>query len=79
MSYLNSMSITITKDDLDEISFSYYPAMTDKINVMLGDIALWFKSYDDFKKFSLAIQSGFEKTLSSSVAKAMERLVKEVS
>ncbi len=76
MSYLNSISITVTKDDLDEMKFNYYPEMPDKINIMLGDTALWFKSYDDFKKFSLAIQSGFEKTLTKDLAKELERLVK---
>lgn len=75
MSYLNSISITVSNDDLEEMKVNYYPEMTEKYNLMVGDISIWFTSYEDFKKFALAVQSGFEKTLSKNLSKKLERLV----
>ena len=63
MSYLNEISVIITEDDLEEIRIRHYPEMKHKYMLVFGDIALWFSSYDDLKKFSLGVQSEFEKTL----------------
>jgi hypothetical protein len=79
MSYLNSISITASNDDLEEMKISYYPDMVEKYNIMLGDISIWFTDYKSFKKFALAIQSGFEKTLKTlpkEVLEELERLAK---
>lgn len=69
MSYLNSVSITVSSDDLEEIKVKHYPEMMEKYCLMIGDIALWFSCYEDFKKFSLGVQNGFGKTLKKQLAK----------
>ena len=64
MSTINEISINIKRDDLDDdcffvkhhIDIQYYC-------LTIGDITLWFKGYEDYKRFSLKVQSEFEKTL----------------
>ncbi len=65
MSYLNDISIIVTADDLEDdgLHVKYYPEMKQKYCLMMGDLALWFTGYTDYKKFSLAVQSEFEKTM----------------
>lgn len=76
MSYLNSISITASNDDLEEMKISYCPDMVEKYNIMLGDISIWFTDYESFKKFALTVQSGFEKSLNNDSAKKIERLIR---
>ncbi len=63
MSHLNYISVIITEGDLDEIKIRHYPEMKQKYMLVFGDIALWFSSHEDLQKFSLGVQSEFEKTL----------------
>ncbi len=63
MSHLNDISVIITEGDLEEIKIRHYPEMKQKYMLVFGDIALWFSSHEDLKKFSLGVQSEFEKTL----------------
>ena len=63
MSDLVDISIIMTASDLEELHVKYYPEMKDKYCVMMADTKLWFRGYADYKKFSLAVQSEFEKTM----------------
>ena len=63
MSHLNVISVIITEGDLEEIKIRHYPEMKHKYMLVFGDIALWFINYDDLQKFSLGVQSEFEKTM----------------
>ena len=63
MSYLNDISVIITEGDLEEIKIRHYSEMKQKYMLVFGDIALWFINHDDLQKFSLGVQSEFEKTM----------------
>ena len=64
MSYLNDISVIVTNNDLEDgVRIKYCSEMKHKYMLVFGDIALWFSSHEDLQKFSLGVQSEFEKTL----------------
>lgn len=64
MSNVVEISVTVSRDDMaDDMFFIKHHTDIQRYCLTIGDITLWFYGYEDYKRFSLKVQSEFEKTL----------------
>lgn len=64
MSNVVEISVTVLSSDMyDDMFFVKHHTDIQRYCLTIGDITLWFNGYEDYKKFSLKVQSEFEKTL----------------